>query len=299
MEVVRSAAGHQRHLRAGRSTRVGAVVTGADAELLQRIEGHAHRAVVGGPELGVVDVDTVQRDIRLIGAAAADGAAARVDVQHGAGSRVGHGGVRNVDGARLEAEKADHVVGFERQCPDLLAGDDVAHRGVGRVDRGHFAGDVHGLAQRSDLEGDVELACQVHLQRHLVVNGGAEAAQLELHLVVAGRQGEQLIRARAVRHGRANRGGRQARRGHGDAGQRGALRIHDRPVQRCGSRLRPRLARRHADDGKDRRARPHPHPIPTHSPPPRLPPGIGGRTGRAPAPAHTVRTVDRRRLHRD
>jgi hypothetical protein len=76
-----------------------------------------------GAELRIVDVDAVERDVRLIGAAAADGAAARIDAQHRAGARVRDGRVRHVDRAGLQAEQPTTLFassGRLRTCSPLI-----------------------------------------------------------------------------------------------------------------------------------------------------------------------------------
>src|SRR4030095_12367099 len=88
----------------------------------------------------VVDVDAVERDVRLVAARAVDRARALVVV----------GVVRvRLGDAGLEAEQVDDVAPLDRQLPDLGLAERVADRGILAVDRLAARYDLDRLAHRT------------------------------------------------------------------------------------------------------------------------------------------------------
>ena len=80
VKLVGAGLGHQRDVGARAAAGAGVAVGGGGAELFHGIEGDAQHAGEGRARVLIVHVGAVQRDVGLIGLAAVDRAAARIEI---------------------------------------------------------------------------------------------------------------------------------------------------------------------------------------------------------------------------
>ena len=226
MEFVGAALGHQRHLGGARAAHVGAVVARADLELLQRVERHAHHRRVGEALHRIVDVNAVERDVRLIAARAGDRSAALI---------VG----RQIRGAGLQAEQTHRVARLERELLNLPLGHRVAEARVGGVDNRRPGRHFDRLGDGAERQRDVHPRRGVHRELEVLAHRGAETAELDFEGVKARRQRHEPVTADVVCGRRPRRAGAGIGERDGRSGKRSALLILDVAVERRGAGLRP------------------------------------------------------------
>ncbi len=132
MPVVGAALGDDVYLCAGGAARLGIRAGRRDAEFLHRIERGTQHAIEGEACDLIVVVETVQRDVALVGACARDDAAAAVFIGL---LRVVLGGLPSeIEHAGLQAKQVGDVAAFHRERLDRLAVDRVADGSVGRIE---------------------------------------------------------------------------------------------------------------------------------------------------------------------
>ena len=230
VKLVGSAAGDERHLWTARPSHLGVEIRGADAELLERLLGHADGRGVGRRELRVVDVDAVERDALLVGTGAGHRAVAWVD-----GGRIRGG---NEDRARLQAEQVHHVLRLDWEAPNLLARYHVTHAGVDRVQLRAFGDDAHRFRNAANFECNILPGDGINLQLDAFDDRGLESTEFDFDVVparlhAAEAVGATLIADRRLRRARADVTER-------DAGARNHLLLGVRDVADQGRRARLR-----------------------------------------------------------
>src|SRR5580692_2187492 len=129
MKIIGAALGDEGNLSAGRTALISICADRRYTKLLDGIQCGTYRtlkSVAGG--LTIV-VDTVQRNIGLIAAAAVKRAVARVNVGVASDILIS----ADIDHARLEAQYLCSIAAFKGQCQNLAGIEGVTERCVGSI----------------------------------------------------------------------------------------------------------------------------------------------------------------------
>src|SRR5580765_7753357 len=193
MEIVASASGDQRNLRAGGPALVGIVVGSGYAEFLYGIlRDGQYRGERVAFRIGV-HVHTVQRDVALIAACTVHRAAARIVILVN---------VRTISGIRdtcLQREKFWNVAGFKRQFPHLAFAEGLAERSVRSVQCLRLRRNFYRLNVRPYLQRDIRGARCTDLQLNLVLLVFAESGLFNRQRVDSGSDGKEFVLASTPR----------------------------------------------------------------------------------------------------
>ena len=169
---------------------LGIAVDGGDAELVGGVDGGAEDAGEGISLGLVVIIQTIERDVALVGARARDSTGAAVGIFADAAAKVEH--------ARLQAKQVRHVSALGGQGLEGLIVESGAEAGIGLVQRLGFGTDVDGLRCLNDTQLKVDRGGLIDEQLRLL-GGGREALRLDGDEIRARRELWEDEQARLIR----------------------------------------------------------------------------------------------------
>lgn len=158
VELIRAAFGDQLHLGAGRTPLIRISVRRCHAKFFNGIESRAQRACKRIPGCLVIIIDSVERQIGLVAAAAIHGATAAVT------RKVHLAAIRDRYDAGLQTQNACGIPPFEWQSRNFRLVERISNRGVLRVNRLDCAADLDCGNSGRDLKMYVVRGRNTHKQ---------------------------------------------------------------------------------------------------------------------------------------